>query len=158
MFFLAVLVYDQVALAQTTKEDDERSESLVARVLSADLWYDPIVIFTAGLAVNVPSSFGQPNFMPLLLAPHLLAFAPLLLNRLLPQADPAHTLNNPSTMTKLGGMVIIVGVATLTVVDEGGDWDTIVSTLHEHPAVSSVGWDVICCWVSYTVWHIFGEA
>lgn len=158
MFFLAVLVHDQVVPAGAGK-GSKRPESLAARISSAAFWYDPIVIFTIGLAVNVPSTFGQPNFMPLLLTPHILAFAPLLLNRLLPQVAPAHTLDNkPSLITQVTSIAVIVGWATFSVVDQGGDWSIILRTLHEHPAVSSVGWDVICCWVSYTAWHLFGEA
>jgi len=36
-----------------------------------------------------------------------------------------------------------------------GGWG-IFEALYEHPAVSSVGWDVIMCWVSWCMWALTG--
>lgn len=72
------------------------------------------------LALAVPGSFGRP---------HVLAFAPLLLGALQP-AEPSWR----------------VKAATAAVARQGGGLAAIPGALYEHPAVSSVGWDVICCW------------
>jgi hypothetical protein len=159
LFFLAVLAHDQVTpAAKTSHKGGKRPASQTEEwASSVGFWYDSIVIVTIGIGLGTTRAFGNPYFMYLLLAPHILAFVPLLLNRLLPGEATTSALDKPSMLTKVASMAAIVSWATYGVVSEGGDWDTIVRTLHEHPALSSVGWDVICCWVSYTAWHIFGE-
>ncbi|KAF3353980.1 hypothetical protein VdG1_07879 [Verticillium dahliae VDG1] len=142
LFFLAVLAHDVVAPAALPEEavkpkerlsdsddsnddddDNDSSESAkkaqpqqVLTPAMAPFWYQIVLGLTVGCAVSVPDKFGTPTFLPIVLAPHLLAFTPLLINRILRREA------------------------------EGGGWELILSTLHEHPAVSSVGWDVICCW------------
>ena len=158
LFFLAVLVHDQAApAAESSRKGGKRQASQTERASSVGFWYDSIVIVTIGIGLSTTPAFRKSYFMYLLLTPHILAFAPLLLNRLMPGEASTSALDKPSMLTKVASMAAIVSWATYAVVSEGGDWDTIVRTLHEHPALSSVGWDVICCWVSYTAWHIFGE-
>ena len=164
IFFLAVLVHEQVktpkAVGKDEKSNNENAQpdSSDAPMTSAAFWYDPIVALTVGLAVNVPSKFGEPRFMALLLAPHVLAFVPILLNKLLSQKVSNEALKKPTLLTRFGSMSVILVWATKAVLDKGGSWQLILETLHEHPAVSSVGWDVIFCWISYTAWFFLGEA
>lgn len=32
----------------------------------------------------------------------------------------------------------------------------VMKTLYKHPAVSGVGWDVLCCWISFWAWYFIG--
>lgn len=167
LFFLAILVHERVtsggdSAQEETKgneqDTDDTSDPPDVPIASAAFWYDPIVTLTAGLAINIPRKFGQPRFMMLLLAPHVLAFAPVILNKILVKAAPYGILEKPSRATRISSMGAVLAFATMAVVDEGGSWTNVVDTLHEHPAVSSVGWDVICCWISYTAWFLLGES
>ncbi|ROT41083.1 hypothetical protein SODALDRAFT_330803 [Sodiomyces alkalinus F11] len=170
LFFLAVLLYD---VAADDDDDDEEEDDIggkggkVTKTPSpspslspstALFWYPTIFGFTIGWALEIPNQFGRPRFMPMLLGPHVFAFAPLLLNAVLRADLPARLLNPPSWYVRAGFMTALVAVATSRVVSAGGDWALVKSTLYEHPAVSSVGWDVICCWVSYAAWAVLGEA
>lgn len=168
LFFLAVLLYD-VADSPSGREDgkgdkkDEHGERngeamKTASPATAVFWYPTIFGFTVGWALEVPNQFGSPRFMPMLLGPHLLAFAPLLLNAVLRADVPARLLNPPSWYVRAGFMIALLVTATSRVVSAGGSWELVKATLYEHPAVSSVGWDVICCWVSFAAWAVLGEA
>ncbi|KAF4776064.1 hypothetical protein HER10_EVM0003299 [Colletotrichum scovillei] len=114
-----------------------------------------VILFATLLwAMSIPSAINHPKFLSLLLGPHLLAFVPLLLNRIL----PAQMLGEPAWHWKVASMIWVLVVATLGVFDSGASLKTALVTLYEHPAVSSVGWDVICCWISFTVWSIIGSS
>lgn len=54
--------------------------------------------------------------------------------------------------------IVLFGWSTYSAVtEEGGNgWGGIQRALYSHPAVSSVGWDVICCWVSWGMWSLVG--
>lgn len=52
--------------------------------------------------------------------------------------------------------IISQGVTTYSAAGQASGWSGIGKALYEHPAVSSVGWDVICCWVSWGMWLGFG--
>ncbi|KAL2754104.1 hypothetical protein ACRALDRAFT_1069989 [Sodiomyces alcalophilus JCM 7366] len=166
LFFLAVLLHD-VADSPSDQdarkgEDDSRERKgevlKTAPPSTAVFWYPTIFGFTVGWALEIPNQFGRPYFMLMLLVPHLVAFAPLLLDAVLRANVPARLLNPPSRYVRAGFMTALVVVATSRVMGEGGDWELIKSTLYEHPAVSSVGWDVICCWVSFAAWAVLGDA
>ncbi|KAK1719580.1 hypothetical protein BDP67DRAFT_540761 [Colletotrichum lupini] len=105
-------------------------------------------------ATSIPSAIKHPKFLFLLLCPHLLAFVPLLLIWIL----PARMLGEPACHWKVASMIWVLVVATLGVFDSGASLKTALVTLYEHPVVSSVGWDVICCWISFTVWSIVGSS
>ncbi|KAF7553474.1 hypothetical protein G7Z17_g3621 [Cylindrodendrum hubeiense] len=150
--FLAFTVYDVAGPSKKTPP-----KHIVATPSSSPFWWPVILGFNISIAVSIPNLFDNPRFMQILMLPHILAFAPLLLNRLLPVQVPAHLLNQPSMFYKIGTMAVVLILATNEVKSAGGDFDLILSTFHEHPAVSSVGWDVICCWVSFGAWHIFGQ-
>lgn len=153
LFFIAVLVHERVSRPSAAKPGEP--EPAVAT--TAAFWFDPIVTSTVGLAVAIPAAYGKPHFIYMLLAPHVMAFLPIVLDRLLPRETPADMQQRPTVATGLGAMVAIVAFATLAVLEGGGDWAVIYGALNEHPAVSSVGWDVICCWVSYGAWCVLGE-
>lgn len=111
-----------------------------------------LLLLTVGIALLTVIEYDRPAFMWLLLLPHVLAFAPLLLGKILPE----YQVNAEVAWAfKTAVHMIIVAFATTRVFSQGQDWKTIVHTLHEHPAVSSVGWDVVFCWISSISWFIY---
>jgi hypothetical protein len=97
-------------------------------------------------------------FMPVLLAPHV-ALMVLPLVRLV---VPARYLAEDTQLTDkvysymwalvLGNAGLMLAWTTATAYSYGGV-KGILYALHEHPAVSSVGSDVIFCWVSWICWY-----
>ncbi|POR37077.1 Uncharacterized protein TPAR_02725 [Tolypocladium paradoxum] len=147
--FLAFLLHD--AVLPTSLERDP----VAGPAASSPSLNHFILALNISLALVIPGSFGHPHFMWLLLAPHLLAFAPLLLNALSSRGkQPAE----PSWYIKSASQAVIVAVATTAVARQGGSLAVIAGAFYEHPAVSSVGWDVICCWLSSVAWYALGEA
>ncbi|EKV12112.1 hypothetical protein PDIG_46480 [Penicillium digitatum PHI26] len=128
----------------------------------------PVVISGLGAAAT-PLVANTPYFMPVLAIPHLLLFVPGLLSpRLLPQGWGAYiaqpTQRYASWYKWLFAIAVIIQARSLysvvldapsllgaSVVDLGR---RLVDTLLEHPAVSSVGWDVVCCTISWTIWML----
>ncbi|KAF6807379.1 hypothetical protein CPLU01_15802 [Colletotrichum plurivorum] len=119
---------------------------------SAFSWHTVLLFGNLLWATSIPSAVGKPGFMLLLLGPHLLAFAPLLLDRIF----PARTLGEPTWFWKAASMAWVLGVAFKGVFDENVTFEIVLQTLYEHPTVSSVGWDVICCWISFGAWAVAG--
>lgn len=122
------------------------------RTSSAFSWHTIVLFVTLLWATSIPSAISKPGFLSLLLGPHLLAFAPLVLNKMF----SPRTLNEPAWFWKAASMVWVLAVAFKGVSEEGAGFDVVLKTLYEHPAVSSVGWDVICCWTSFGAWAILG--
>ncbi|GAB1316343.1 hypothetical protein MFIFM68171_06553 [Madurella fahalii] len=149
LFFLAVLVHDA--------EEDKKTPSNVRKLRSRS---SDTVILLANLTITILlfRNLNGPYFMYLLLAPHVLAFAPILRDRLSHSGTPSHQLREPSKLLQFGILATLVAAGTSQVFRQGADWRVILATLHEHPAVSSVGWDVICCWVSYTAWALLRDS
>lgn len=145
LFFLAVLLHDQVPA-----RSPPRTSSLVR---SVGVWYDVLLAINIGLSTMMPSRFGEPFFLRHLLVPHFLAFVPLVINKIMPDG-PA--VRKPWRISKVVTMFMLLFVGTTKLYEEGGDMRVALQTLHEHPAVSSVGWDVIYCWVSYSAWELLG--
>lgn len=119
---------------------------------SAFSWHAVLLFVNLLWATSIPAAVSRPGFMPLLLGPHLLAFAPLLLDRVF----PARTLGEPGWFWKAASMAWVLAVAFKGVSDENVTFEVVLRTLYEHPAVSSVGWDVICCWISFGAWAVVG--
>ncbi|KAK5991755.1 hypothetical protein PT974_07789 [Cladobotryum mycophilum] len=143
LFFLAVLLYDVSPPSQPA-----------TRGSNSGIWHLFILGANVSLALIIPDQFGQPGFLKLLLAPHVLAFVPLLVESIAPARQQV---GEPSWFIKIGVMAVIVGTASYKVITEHEQLSVIIETLHEHPAVSSVGWDVVCCWISYFAWYVFGR-
>lgn len=141
LFFLAVLAHD---VPEDRKRPASNPQNAPSR--SSDT---AILLANLTLTILLFRNIGSPYFLYLLLAPHVLAFAPLLRDRL---SAPGRQVTEPSTLLQFGVLAVLVAAGTLEAVKQGADWQAILDTLYEHPAVSSVGWDVICCWASYTAW------
>ncbi|KAH7184913.1 uncharacterized protein B0J16DRAFT_371805 [Fusarium flagelliforme] len=116
-----------------------------------------ILAVTTGCALSIPWQLDHPKFMYLLLAPHVLAFVPLLLNRLISGSERAVMDQQPPPDVRRNVRGIIVAAAIYNLpfnAGSGAQWRDVMRALYEHPAVSSVGWDVICCWISLSAWHL----
>ncbi|KAL0940507.1 uncharacterized protein CTRU02_203270 [Colletotrichum truncatum] len=152
--FLAILCSDVLgekvskeAKAESVRKDKGVTPSSVSA-------HSVILVVTLLWATSIPSAIGKPGFLLLLLGPHLLAFFPLILNKLL----PSKVLSEPARFWTVASMVWVLAVAFKGVVDESESLNIVIRTLYEHPAVSSVGWDVICCWITFAAWFFIGVA
>ncbi|GKT57556.1 alpha-mannosyltransferase Alg11p [Colletotrichum tofieldiae] len=147
MSFLAILCskVPTPAVSKSQKNRDETNPAVVS-------WHTVVLVIILLWATIIPAAIDHPRFLSLLLGPHLLAFAPLVLNKVL----PSRFLGEPGWYWKAASMAWMLAVATKRVVDEGEALEIVLKTLYEHPAVSSVGWDVICCWVSSAAWFLIG--
>ncbi|KAK0667827.1 hypothetical protein QBC41DRAFT_132694 [Cercophora samala] len=149
LFFLAVLVHD-VKDDKKTAETQRKTPSRTSDVLTL-LVNLAVTLFLFG---NVDS----PYFLTLLLAPHVLAFVPMLRDGLSSNSIGSSQLREPSKVLQFGILAAVLAAGTSQAIASGESWQSILDTLYEHPAVSSVGWDVICCWVSYTAWFLVRDS
>lgn len=103
------------------------------------------VILSSACAALTRLVHGDNRFMIILLMPHLLAFAPMV-----PWLKPNHS-------------VYYTAILLATSLFAHTSWQALVNgwtvsdfavALYEYPAVSSAGWDVICCWISFTAWVV----
>ncbi|KAJ5931090.1 hypothetical protein N7466_006583 [Penicillium verhagenii] len=132
----------------------------------AVLEFAPVVISFLSAAV-IPFVANTPYFMPVLAVPHLLLFIPGLLSpRVLPQSWGAYILRPLCRYATVFKWLIAVAVAIqaqstyIVMMDDpllsGGSvvelGQKLLDTMFEHPAVSSVGWDVLCCSLSWSTW------
>lgn len=149
--FLAILC-SNVPAPTSSKDEKRRGDPQTQEVTSSSSvsWHTIILVVNLLWATSIPSAIDQPGFLALLMGPHLLAFVPLILNNLL----PSRVLGDPAWYLKAASMVWVLAVATRGVLNEDGGLGVVGRTLYEHPAVSSVGWDVICCWISFGAWSL----
>ena len=154
--FLAFLVFEDTDPTRKATTMDKK-QPLTAETHSTlrKSWLVVLVV-TVGCALSIPWNLDHPKFMYLLLTPHVLAFVPLLLNKLMSGSERAVMDQQPSPEVRRSVRAIIVGVAVynLSYAESGDDWGDFMNALYEHPAVSSVGWDVICCWISISAWNL----
>jgi NADH:ubiquinone oxidoreductase subunit 5 (subunit L)/multisubunit Na+/H+ antiporter MnhA subunit len=153
--FLAFLVFEDTDKSSNASDKEKTispSPSPKSHSLLRISWLAVLAV-TIGCALAIPSNLDHPKFMYLLLAPHVLAFAPLLLNKLIGGQELAVMDEQPSQDVRSSVRALVVAVGTWYLFGSGGNWGDVIRALYGHPAVSSVGWDVICCWVSFSVWH-----
>ncbi|KAF3026479.1 hypothetical protein E8E14_012978 [Neopestalotiopsis sp. 37M] len=169
--FLTFIVYDDEGGDETSSSIDDKTaekenpSSLQPQSAARDSWLPAAWLAVLGInlisAFVIPRQLDHPRFLYLLLAPHVLAFVPFLLNAVLATPRPtARFLSSrqPSTVVRAQIMAVLLSAAFSRVYVAGGGLGDIAATLYEHPAVSSVGWDVMCCWVSFSAWHVLGSA
>ena len=109
----------------------------------------------------IPSFVGTSSFLPLLAVPHVLLFLPVMIPQywrqieLIPDGQ-SRTGSGAITLYRLAvgpSIILFVRATYLALRDqEDGSALYILYELRSHPAVSSVGWDVILCFVSAAVW------
>ncbi|KAH0421166.1 hypothetical protein CcaCcLH18_13599 [Colletotrichum camelliae] len=153
--FLAILcshVSNRTSFKDGKGGDSTRKAVSDEASTSSMSWYTVVLAINLLWATSIPSATGSPGFLALLLGPHLLAFVPLILKGFL----PARMLGAPTWFFKLASMAWVLAVAFRGIVGIDKGMTIVIKTLYEHPAVSSVGWDVICCWVSFGAWYFIG--
>ncbi|KAK4663643.1 hypothetical protein QC763_610200 [Podospora pseudopauciseta] len=149
LFFLAVLAHDvkdEKKPAQSKQKPSSRTSDILILVVNL-----AVTLFLFG-------NLDSPYFLSLLLAPHVLAFVPLLRDGISSGSTESSQLREPSKVLQFGILAAVLAAGTSQPIASGETWKSILDTLYEHPAVSSVGWDVICCWVSYTVWFLVRDS
>ncbi|KAL5360178.1 hypothetical protein BJX96DRAFT_149876 [Aspergillus floccosus] len=130
-------------------------------------WSPPLLLEVAPVAVSllgaivVPYVVDTPYFLPVLMVPHFLLFIPGLLSpRILP-SGLGSTMRNTTTYVTIfkwiaGVAVMILSRSTYEVSLNSDSASNIakrlVGVMHEHPAVSSVSWDVVFCAVTVAMW------
>lgn len=149
---LAVLVFEDTdPTGKATNRDNNQPLTPETHSALRKSWLAVLAV-TVVCAIAIPRHLDHPKFMYLLLAPHVLAFVPLLLNKLFSGSERAVMDPQPLEDTRRNVRAIIVVAAIYNLGPEHG-WSDFMRALYEHPAVSSVGWDVICCWITISVWH-----
>lgn len=103
-----------------------------------------IIIISSACAALTQYVHADKRFIVVLLIPHIAAFVPMTIPWLKPDVSVYHT------VAFLTGTVF--AHATWRVLTNGWTVSDILVALHEYPAVSSAGWDVIWCWISFTIW------
>lgn len=101
-----------------------------------------------------------PSFMPILLTPHLALMVLPLARLLLPARCFSNSNENLTFVDKvhkhMGQLTLGAGslmlVRTTAQAYAIGGFQGIQHTLFEHPAVSSVGFDVVFCWITWICW------
>lgn len=132
-------------------------------------WVPPIYIEVLPTAISLLSTVMVPSvahtnyFMAMLLIPHLLLFVPA---TLLPSRGAATQGRGKETIRRYitffqiltASSILIQGHLTYSVLKNLGTSSysrlvqSLLNTIYEHPAVSSVSWDVIYCTVSAMAW------
>ncbi|TDZ61517.1 hypothetical protein CTRI78_v004383 [Colletotrichum trifolii] len=150
--FLAILCSPAVDESSASRGVKKQEGGKTKSESSFVSWHTITLIVTLAWATSIPSAIGKPGFLSLLLGPHLLAFVPLTLNKLL----PGRLLGEPAWAWKAASMIWVLAAAFKGVLGDEEGLSVVLKTLYEHPAVSSVGWDVICCWISFGAWQLIG--
>ena len=150
------------------------------------LYTIPLLLTFASIRL-IPDSVHTSYFLPLLAAPHILPFIPVIVHDVAPRSwgrEQASTMSMDEQYVAVYRLMMwcdcwlyrwVTGIVLLDVNVAGsnfvhllndsysghsGDepWPNVlrirrlVMELFSHPAVSSVGWDVILCWLSAIVW------
>jgi hypothetical protein len=162
LFFLAVL------LSPPLRQAREHNIAAAKPLTWTWTWTPPLILQAAPIAITIISVALMPyfskssHFLTNLLVPHLLLFVPPLLCRIVPRSWGKECISSSecdryySRIYRTIYFCALLLQAKVTVDALGqprGIWG-IFEALYEHPAVSSVGWDVILCAVSWCMWAL----
>ena len=160
--FLAMLLYNPAPVdkRRVQYEQGQGNQTRTLYVLSTYTLYFALgAVF--GSIFHIPSFVGTSKFLSLLALPHVLLFLPVIIPQHWSQFDlilggqPRATsvVTNLYRLTVGPSVVLFVRATYLALRDqEPGEALAIFNALSSHPAVSSVGWDVILCFLSATFW------
>ncbi|KAF2204506.1 hypothetical protein GQ43DRAFT_364396 [Delitschia confertaspora ATCC 74209] len=162
LFHLALLLKSITPPAQLENHSRKNVPSSRGKILGP--WLPNLLAFVgsaSGLLLDEPIFQNPDWFMPLLLLPHLALMLPPLLHAVLPRSWEFADAGVPFAgriydlwwSSLCYGGLFKLALMTFRGVTEVG-FSGIMAALHEHPAVSSVGWDVIFCWVSWGCWTL----
>lgn len=168
LFFAAVLASQQQKSVQAKDEDEEEKRDYNLA------WSPPLYLEVIPIAISllstvlVPTAAHTKYFMAILLVPHLLLFIPPTLRRsqTAGAAKPRDQASEGKTIRRyIVFFQVITAVcialqahATYSVLADLGTGSysslarTLLTAVYEHPAVSSVSWDVVYCTVTAVAW------
>lgn len=164
LFFLAVLLSPAQKNSEAKAASHQKDSKITSWVplLVTQLAVVLITLINVGL---IPSVYGTPSYLPVLAAPHILLIVlPLLPN--LPFWSPEKIYQSSEDASwhysTLYNYIIFCSfvlqvITTQNAFNSEQGLYGIVDALYEHPAVSSVGWDVILCWLSFGLWVLLKE-
>ena len=165
LFFLATIIGEHIVVESTPRTKDLRAKEQNIGG-SADftspqnaVWIirSSSIVLSLATVYVIPSTIGTKCFLPTLLLPHLLLFVPLLLH-----GDGKSTADDAGNVDLWAVGIFGVGLfmnATINALRES-DYGVVVfmAELWSHPAVSSVGLDVVFCWLSIAIWVLLPPA
>ncbi len=162
--FLAMLLWYPEP-GDKRRVQDEQVQGYPTRTLY--VFFSTYTLYIAALGAvfasifYIPSFVGTSSFLYLLAVPHVLLFLPVMIPQHWPHIDltldgQSRTASGVMNLYRLAvgpSIVLFVRATYLALKDqESGGALTIFNELKSHPAVSSVGWDVILCFLSATSW------
>lgn len=140
-------------LAMLLGPESKRTPSPGSERVGPFLYIVSVVNFACVAAI--PYTRDEPYFLSVLLMPHVLAFLPMLLTAWWPENKRSSTLISPKVVV-FALAVLLQAYTTSRMINQGGSLADILSAFHQHPAVTSVSWDVTLCWISYGAWYLLG--
>ncbi|KAF2841814.1 hypothetical protein M501DRAFT_1013202 [Patellaria atrata CBS 101060] len=164
LFFLAVLVKSESSKSRSKiKTKDFLEEKPVDPSWIVSFIFQGIpLIFTLVCVVLIPYVQETQYFLPVLLVPHAVLFIPPLLPQLVKGSSSVFQRDNTNRKALLETIFVLsftfLQITATTKSVDNWRFEPIWQTLYEHPAVSSVGWDVIMCTISYTLWTLVGKS
>ena len=123
--------------------------------------YTGSLFLTSISVLLIPFSVHTPFFMYLLAVPHVILFLPIVLPSTWKQTklhiDSAESTSVPAYRLVSHLSLVLYVKATFSALLDGqsGLVERVLQELYSHPAVSSVGWDVILCCISAFLWISF---
>ncbi|KAF2812590.1 uncharacterized protein BDZ99DRAFT_461249 [Mytilinidion resinicola] len=125
-------------------------------------WTPPLSILLIPLLATfvstgmMPISVSKPYFMYILLLPHFALFMPPVLYSVVPQSwGTTHRSLKAAERyyERVYSLLVMLSIVFIALASRTA-WGGVLTALYEHPAVSSVGWDVILCWISWGFWTL----
>jgi hypothetical protein len=128
-------------------------------------WLAPWLLNLASVLATVIPAFLLANdhywhhskdFLPVLLVPHVALLVVPFLRAVVPERyfpEDGVAVDDKLWALTLGNAAIMLLKTTYTAVSYGG-FGGIRNALLEHPAVSSVGFDVVFCWITWICWVV----
>ena len=162
--FLAMLLWNpepgDKRSVQYEKGEGYRNRTLYVFFSTYTLYFAALGAVFASI-FYIPSFVGTSSFLGLLAVPHILLFLPVIIPQHWRQSDltldgqywTASGVMNIYRLTVDPSIVLFMRATYLALRDqESGGALAIFNELISHPAVSSVGWDVILCFLSAASW------
>ncbi|KAF1929929.1 uncharacterized protein M421DRAFT_59724 [Didymella exigua CBS 183.55] len=167
LYFLTLLLTPQQQQLSTPGPEKSVSRKLKSAPVSGyRKWFGPwlidgLSVWVNGAAANALSwdkyQNGAPGFMQILLLPHVALMLLPTLRAILP--EKFFLIGDTTTVNKIYRFLWFLNtqffgqlVYTTFKAYRDGNLGGIRDALLEHPAVSSVGFDVIFCWISWICW------
>ena len=167
LYFLTLLlnIAQQTAPATSTVEKSSPQTTKSAPGPKRNKWLgwwlvdgvSTLTVTSAAELLSRETYWHGPSFMPVLMLPHVVLLIVPTARAILPASFFPE--GEPRTVNKIYSSLLtftfyFVGRLTVTTYKAhvAGTLGEILGTLLEHPAVSSVGFDVIFCWISWLCW------